>query len=77
MIAASVAVCCPAYSQNQTLATESWQQGSEMTNDQKITQPVQVFGLNSVQAVSAEESALALCKCCSLVPEDIGHTRYL
>lgn len=48
-----------------------------MTNDQKITQSVQVFGLNSVQAVSAEESALALCKRFSLVPEDIGHTRYL
>lgn len=48
-----------------------------MTNDQKITQSVQASGLNSVQAVSAEESALALCKCSTLLPEDIGHTQYL
>lgn len=49
MIAARVAVCCPANSQNQALATEGCQQGSEMTNDQKITQSVQAFGLISVQ----------------------------
>lgn len=57
MIAARVAVCCPANSQNLTPATESRQQGSEMTNDQKITQSVQAFGLIYVQAQSQHWSS--------------------
>lgn len=71
MIAARVAVCCPANSQNLTPATESRQQGSEMTNDQKITQSVQAFGLIYVQAQRVSTGPLQMLL---FIPEDTGHT---